>query len=165
MVPIVIYVQFDNFVLPTWAVSVWTVFIGLLMVSTVPTIALKSVRVPPRLFTPLIVVLVFALVAFFFQPRVVALIGLATLPAAHSVRVRPVPLPGRASGTVAGRAGTAGAPTASSGAAQGAVPAAEGFGDRWIDSPPAPRPQRMRDPRSRLTQRRDGTLRRSSERD
>jgi len=76
LVPIIIYVQFDNFALPTWMVSVWTVFVGLLMVSRFPTIALKSVRVPPRLITPLIVVLVFALVTFFFLPRVVALIGL-----------------------------------------------------------------------------------------
>ena len=76
MVPIIIYVQFD-LAFPFWLIAIWTVFVGLLMVSRVPTIALKSVRIPPRLITPLIVLLVFALVAFFFQPRIIALIGLA----------------------------------------------------------------------------------------
>ncbi len=77
IVPIVIYVQFDGFALPHWVVAAWSVGVGLLMVSRFPTIALKSVRVPPTAFVPLIVLLVFALVTFVFLPRVVALIGLA----------------------------------------------------------------------------------------
>ena len=77
IVPILIYVQFDGFTLPQWLVAMWSVGIGLLMVSRFRTIALKSVRVPPRAFVPLIVLLVFALVTFVFLPRVVALIGLA----------------------------------------------------------------------------------------
>jgi CDP-diacylglycerol--serine O-phosphatidyltransferase len=47
------------------------------MVSTLPTIALKAVRIPHRLVVPLLILLVFAVVAFLFQPRIVALIGIA----------------------------------------------------------------------------------------
>jgi CDP-diacylglycerol--serine O-phosphatidyltransferase len=78
MVPIIIWVQWGNsFATNMYVVSLWTIVVGLLMVSTLPTIALKSVRIPTRLVAPLIIVMVFALVAFFYQQRVVALIGIA----------------------------------------------------------------------------------------
>ncbi len=78
MVPLIAYVEFGRgFYTQIWLVAAWTVLIGLLMVSTVPTIALKSVRVPQKWITPLLVLLVFGLVTFFFQPRIVALIGIA----------------------------------------------------------------------------------------
>ena len=78
MVPIVIWVQWgDSFLTNTWVVAGWTIVAGLLMVSTLPTIALKSVRVSPRAVVPLIVLMVFALVSFVYQPRIVGLIGIA----------------------------------------------------------------------------------------
>ena len=78
IVPVVVSEEFGPTpVTRVGVVAVWTVLAGLLMVSTLPTVSLKAVRVPPQLVTPLLVVLVFALVAFLFQPRVVALIGIA----------------------------------------------------------------------------------------
>ena len=50
--------------------------IGLLMVSRIPTIALKSVRVPPGLIVPLLVLLVVGVAALFYEPHLIALIGL-----------------------------------------------------------------------------------------
>ena len=78
IVPIVIEQQFGKTIFTNlYLVSVWTILIGLLMVSTLPTIALKSIRIPPKLVVPLLVILVFSLVTFLFQPRIVALIGIA----------------------------------------------------------------------------------------
>ncbi len=78
MVPIMLYVQFgEGFYTVKWVVALWTIFCGLLMVSRLPTIALKSVRVPPRLIVPLLILLVFGVVALLFAPRITALIGLA----------------------------------------------------------------------------------------
>ena len=81
------------YVQPHWFVAIWTIGVGLLMVSRVPTIALKSIRVPPKAFVPLIVILVFALVTFVFLPRVVALIGLALYLAHIPWAAATVPLP------------------------------------------------------------------------
>jgi CDP-diacylglycerol--serine O-phosphatidyltransferase len=49
---------------------------GLLMVSRIPTIALKSVRVPPRLIVPMLVLLVIGVAALFYEPHLILLIGL-----------------------------------------------------------------------------------------
>lgn len=76
--PIIAYTEFGEvFFTQLWVVALWTIMSGLLMVSTLPTIALKSIRMPPQLIVPAIIVLVFALVAFVFQPQIVTLIGLA----------------------------------------------------------------------------------------
>jgi len=168
IVPILIYVQFDGFTLPHWLVAMWSVGVGLLMVSRFPTIALKSIRVPPKAFVPLIVILVFALVTFVFLPRVVALIGLALylahIPwaaaryrylAAHPElwdnRRAPRMRRSRRSLRLAVRARRAPARWS------------EGGSTRWIDNG-APR-QRMRDPRPRQGGRRDGAPRRNLDRD
>ena len=168
IVPILIYVQFDGFTLPHWFVALWSVGVGLLMVSRFPTIALKSIRVPPKAFVPLIVIMVFALVTFVFLPRVVALIGLALylahIPwaaaryrylAAHpelwDVQRPPRSRRSRRSLRLAVRARRA--PSRWS----------EGGRTRWADNE-VPR-QRMRDPRPRQGGRRDGTPRRNFDRD
>ncbi|WP_111767845.1 CDP-alcohol phosphatidyltransferase family protein [Nakamurella deserti] len=168
IVPILVYVQFDGFTLPHWLVAIWSVGVGLLMVSRFPTIALKSIRVPPKAFVPLIVILVFALVTFVFLPRVVALIGLAVylahIPwaaaryrylAAHPElwdnRRTPRTRRSRRSLRLAVRARRAPARWS------------EGGSTRWVDGG-VPR-QRMRDPRQRQGGRRDGAPRRNFDRD
>jgi CDP-diacylglycerol--serine O-phosphatidyltransferase len=169
IVPILVYVQFDGFTLPHWFVAMWSVGVGLLMVSRFPTVSLKSIRVPPKAFVPLIVILVFALVTFVFLPRVVALIGLA-LYLAHipwaAARYRylavhpelwdrpraPRTRRSRRSLRLAVRARRA--PTRWSDARQ----------RRWTDNAGVPRP-RMRDPRPRQGGRRDGAPRRNFDRD
>ena len=166
LVPILIYVQFDGYALPHWLVASWSIGVGLLMVSRFPTIALKSIRVPPKAFVPLIVILVFVLVAFVFLPRVVALIGLALylahIPwaaaryrylAAHPELwdTRPRTRRSRRSLRLAVRARRA--PSRWS----------DGARERWADNAAAR--QRMRDPRPRQGGRRDGTPRRNFDRD
>ncbi|GGM18301.1 CDP-alcohol phosphatidyltransferase family protein [Nakamurella endophytica] len=59
-----------------WLVSVWLVLIGLLAVSRLPSIALKSVRVPPGLIVPLLVLLVVGVAALFIEPEIVLSLGL-----------------------------------------------------------------------------------------
>ena len=59
-----------------WAVGAWAIAMGLLMVSRLPTIALKSVRVPPSLIVPLLVLLVIGVAALFYEPHLILLIGL-----------------------------------------------------------------------------------------
>jgi CDP-diacylglycerol--serine O-phosphatidyltransferase len=59
-----------------WAVGAWAIAMGLLMVSRLPTIALKSVRVPPGLIVPLLVLLVIGVAALFYEPHLILLIGL-----------------------------------------------------------------------------------------
>ncbi len=165
MVPIIAYVQFGaGFYTQLWLVAVWTVLIGLLMVSRFPTIALKSVRVPPRLITPLIVVLVFALVAFFFQPRVVALIGLAIyllhLPFA-AFRYRYLSLHPELWDVERGRR----SPRTSHRRLRLSVraPRRARVAGRLTDGRPAPR-ERTRDPRTGRGLGRDGTPRRGPDR-
>ncbi len=57
-------------------VAVWIVFIGLLMVSRIPTIALKSVRLPPQLIVPMLILLVLGVAALFYEPELVTVIGM-----------------------------------------------------------------------------------------
>lgn len=57
-------------------VGIWAVAMGLLMVSRLPTIALKSVRVSPRLVLPLLLLLVIGVAALFYEPHLILLIGL-----------------------------------------------------------------------------------------
>jgi len=59
-----------------WAVSIWIVLIGLLMVSRVPTIALKSVRLPQQLIVPMLILLVLGVAALFYEPELVTVIGM-----------------------------------------------------------------------------------------
>jgi CDP-diacylglycerol--serine O-phosphatidyltransferase len=59
-----------------WAVSIWIIFIGLLMVSRVPTIALKSVRLPQQLIIVMLILLVLGVWALFVEPELVTVIGM-----------------------------------------------------------------------------------------
>ncbi|WP_420122521.1 CDP-alcohol phosphatidyltransferase family protein [Nakamurella sp.] len=59
-----------------WVVSIWIALIGFLMVSRVPTIALKSVRLPPQFIVPMLILLVLGVAALFYQPELVTVIGM-----------------------------------------------------------------------------------------
>ena len=59
-----------------WAVAIWVVFIGLLMVSQVPSIALKSIRLPPQLIVPMLILLVLGVAALFYEPELVTVVGM-----------------------------------------------------------------------------------------
>lgn len=57
-------------------VTLWLVIVGLLAISRLPSIALKSVRVAPAWITPMLIVLVLGVAALFFEPTIVLTIGL-----------------------------------------------------------------------------------------
>lgn len=59
-----------------WSVGLWAIAMGLLMVSRLPSIALKSVRVSPRWVLPLLVLLVVGVAALFYEPHLILMIGL-----------------------------------------------------------------------------------------
>ena len=59
-----------------WVVLIWIALIGFLMVSRVPTIALKSVRLPPQFIVPMLILLVLGVAALFYQPEIVTVIGM-----------------------------------------------------------------------------------------
>lgn len=59
-----------------YAVALWAMLMGLLMVSRLPTIALKSVHVPTRLILPMLVLLVIAVAALLYEPHLILLLGL-----------------------------------------------------------------------------------------
>jgi len=58
-----------------YVVAVWTIMVGLLMISRVPTASLKSVRVPPRLVAPLLVAVALAAAALVTFPFVVYVVA------------------------------------------------------------------------------------------
>ena len=66
----------DGFWAKPGVVAVWIVFIGLLMVSRVPTIALKSVRITPQLVVPMLILLVLGVALLFYEPELVTVIGM-----------------------------------------------------------------------------------------
>jgi CDP-diacylglycerol--serine O-phosphatidyltransferase len=66
----------DGFWAKPWAVAIWVVFIGLLMVSQIPSIALKSVRLPPQLIVPMLILLVLGVAALFYEPELVTVTGM-----------------------------------------------------------------------------------------
>jgi CDP-diacylglycerol--serine O-phosphatidyltransferase len=59
-----------------WVVGAWIILLGLLMVSRVPSIALKSVRMPQALILPMLVLMVVAVAALVYEPELVFCIGL-----------------------------------------------------------------------------------------
>ena len=59
-----------------WVVAGWLVVIGSLAVSRLPSIALKSVRVPPSLIVPLLVLLVVAVALEFYEPQLILAVAL-----------------------------------------------------------------------------------------
>ena len=66
----------DGFWAKPGVVAVWVVFIGLLMVSQIPSIALKSVRLPPQLIVPMLILLVLGVAALFYEPELVTVTGM-----------------------------------------------------------------------------------------
>lgn len=58
-------------------VAAWLVVVGLLMVSRVPSIALKSVRLPAQLIVPMLVLMVVGVAALFYEPELIVVAGLA----------------------------------------------------------------------------------------
>jgi len=67
---------YDTFWAEPWVVSLWMVLIGLLMVSRVPTIALKSVRLPQQLIVPALILLLVGVYLLFLEPEIVTVIGM-----------------------------------------------------------------------------------------
>ena len=79
--------------------AIWIVLIGLLMVSQVPTIALKSVRLPQQLIVPMLILLVLGVCRAVLRARTRHRHRHGRLPAAHPVRrmeVQPPEEPPRA---------------------------------------------------------------------
>jgi CDP-diacylglycerol--serine O-phosphatidyltransferase len=78
MVPLLLTIRFGpGFWSDPWPVGLWVIAIGILMISRIPSIALKSVRVPPGLIVPMLVLLVIGVAALFYEPHLIMLIGLA----------------------------------------------------------------------------------------
>ncbi|MEV0680911.1 CDP-diacylglycerol--serine O-phosphatidyltransferase [Actinosynnema sp. NPDC050436] len=65
-----------------WVVAVWTVGIALLLVSRVPTLSVKTIKVPPRAVAPLLVLVALLAAAVFTFP-LVALIAAMLLYLGH----------------------------------------------------------------------------------
>jgi CDP-diacylglycerol--serine O-phosphatidyltransferase len=75
--PLLLYIRFGNgFWSNRWVVAAWLTLIAMLAVSRLPTIALKSIRVPPRVIVPLLVLLVLAVALTFYEPQIVCVIGM-----------------------------------------------------------------------------------------
>jgi CDP-diacylglycerol---serine O-phosphatidyltransferase len=75
--PMLLYVRFGNgFWTDKWVVAAWLALIATLAISRLPTVALKSVRVPTGLIVPLLVLLVLAVALTFFEPQIICVIGM-----------------------------------------------------------------------------------------
>ena len=76
-IPLLLYIRYgDGFWSEPWVVAGWLVLVGALAVSRLPSIALKSVRVPPSLIVPLLGLLVLAVALEFYEPQIILAIGL-----------------------------------------------------------------------------------------
>lgn len=74
--PMFAYLHFgDGWWTTPLLVGTWTLVVAALMVSRVPTLSLKTVRVPPRLFAPLLVLVGLAAAVLVTVPFLTALIG------------------------------------------------------------------------------------------
>lgn len=77
LVPLLLFIRLDDgFWTEQWVVSAWVVLIASLAVSRLPSLALKSMRVPQRLIVPLLVLLVVVVALEFYEPQLVLAIGL-----------------------------------------------------------------------------------------
>ncbi len=75
LVPIALYVQFgDGWWVGFYEVAAWTVFAGALAVSTIPTLAMKSVQVAPQAAAALLVLVAVAAALLVTYPIVLLLI-------------------------------------------------------------------------------------------
>ncbi len=75
--PLLIAIRFPHgFWTNQWVVAGWLGLIAALAVSRLPTIALKSVRVPVSLIVPLLALLVLAVALEFYEPQIVFALGI-----------------------------------------------------------------------------------------
>lgn len=76
-VPLLLYLRFgDGFWSTPVAVALWVVLVGVLMVSRLPSIALKSVRVAPGAIVPMLLVLLVGVGFLVIEPEIVTVVGL-----------------------------------------------------------------------------------------
>lgn len=76
-IPLLLYIRYrDGFWSEPWVVALWLTLVAALAVSRLPSIALKSVRVPPGLIVPLLALLVLAVALEFYEPQIILAIGL-----------------------------------------------------------------------------------------
>jgi CDP-diacylglycerol---serine O-phosphatidyltransferase len=66
----------NSFFSNQWTAGLWLIVVGLLAVSRVPSIALKSVRVPPWIVVPLLILLVAGVAGLFFEPEILFAAGM-----------------------------------------------------------------------------------------
>ncbi len=77
LVPLLLFIRLkDGFWTNQWVVAAWVVLIASLAVSRLPSLALKSLRVPQRLIVPLLALLVVAVALEFYEPQLVLAICL-----------------------------------------------------------------------------------------
>jgi CDP-diacylglycerol--serine O-phosphatidyltransferase len=77
LVPLLLKIRLgDGFWTNQWVVAAWVVLIASLAVSRLPSLALKSLRVPPRMIVPLLALLVLAVALEFYEPQLVLAIAL-----------------------------------------------------------------------------------------
>lgn len=76
-VPLLLFIRFgEGFWSNRWLLAGWLTLVAALAVSRLPSIALKSVRVPPSLIVPLLALLVLAVALEFYEPQIILAIGL-----------------------------------------------------------------------------------------
>ena len=76
-IPLLLFIRYhEGFWSKPWVVAGWLTLVAALAVSRLPSIALKSVRVPPSLIVPLLALLVLAVALEFYEPQIVLAIGL-----------------------------------------------------------------------------------------
>lgn len=77
LVPLLLFVRLGNgFWTNQWVVAAWVMLIASLAVSRLPSLALKSLRVPQRLIVPLLGLLVVAVATEFYEPQLGLVIAL-----------------------------------------------------------------------------------------
>ena len=79
LVPLLLWNRFPHVYLFSagWFVCLWLTLVGFLAVSRLPSIALKSLRIPPAVMVPAMILLVVAVAATFYEPELITSIGLA----------------------------------------------------------------------------------------
>ena len=160
--PLLLWLQFgDGWWSAPLTVGLWALFAALLMVSRLPTISLKTARVPTRLVPPALVLvgLAFALlVAEPFLAMTAVAVRLPAAPAVHDLPLRVAQTASRGLGRAdpgAARRGAGGALGAAAGTAVAAAPAGcGGRAERGARGLPAgraapPRPAAPADERGR----------------
>lgn len=77
LAPLVLYLRLGHgwWSTPQFTIP-WTILIGLAMVSRIPNIPLKAVRIPPKLVLPALLVLTGAIICLFYEPHLTMIVGL-----------------------------------------------------------------------------------------